>query len=146
MRNVHKNINRNHAVVDVSYTRLRANLTSVASRHCCYPSASLIANSRRSRRATVAHKCWSFRQHIDENSNFCGMKSCNYTVFDLLAKNAMSALSFSSVQYLSGVKLNGDASIFVVALQSFLYAAHRSHDPRSRLWLDDSRVIIHIAQ
>lgn len=42
-------------------------------------------------------------------------------MFDLLEKNAMSALSFSSVQYLSGVKLNGDASILVVAVQAFLY-------------------------
>lgn len=54
-------------------------------------------------------------------------------MFDLLEKNAMSALSFSSVQYLSGVKLNGDASMSVVAVQSFLYAAARSHDPKSRL-------------
>lgn len=100
-----------------------ANLTSVAGRHCCYLSVSLIANSRRSRRATVARKCRRSRQHVDENSNFCGMKSCTHRVFDLLEKNAMSALSFSSVQYLSGVKLNGDASIFVVAVQSFLYAA-----------------------
>lgn len=35
-----------------------------------------------------------------------------FRAFDLLAKKAMSALSFSSVQYLSGVKLTEDASIF----------------------------------
>lgn len=40
--------------------------------------------------------------------------------FDLLEKNAMSALSFSSVQYLSGVRLNDDTSIFVVAIWSFV--------------------------
>lgn len=50
----------------------------------------------------------------------------------------MSALSFSSVQYLSGAKLTGDASIFVVAVQAFRHASARSHDPQSRLLLDDS--------
>lgn len=39
---------------------------------------------------------------------------------DLLEKNAMSALSFSSVQYRSGVKLNDDTSMFVVAIWSFV--------------------------
>lgn len=40
--------------------------------------------------------------------------------FDLLEKNAMSVLSLSSVQYLSGERLSDDASIFVVAIRSFV--------------------------
>jgi len=54
-------------------------------------------------------------------------------MLDLLEKNAMSALSLSSVQYRSGVKLNGGAAILVVHFQSVFCVGAASRDPHRGL-------------
>lgn len=114
---------------------IKANLTSVASRHCISLIAAIVEQRLPTNVAPSDNK-------LTKNATFLEWKVGKCRRYDLLEKNAINALSFSSVQYLSSVKMTGDASIFCfcrsVAPSSFTRLPARSHDPQSRIWFDDS--------